>query len=36
VLPKDKMIDEKSKKLALEELEKERFEQHKNDPLKKQ
>ncbi|MBI0584178.1 MAG: FAD-binding oxidoreductase [Methanomassiliicoccus sp.] len=35
VLPKDNMIDEKSKELALEELEKERFEQHRNDPLKK-
>jgi len=35
VLPADKMIDEKSEELAREELENERFEQHKNDPLKK-
>jgi hypothetical protein len=36
VLPADRQIDVKAKELALEELEKERFEQHKNDPLKKQ
>ncbi len=35
VLPADKMIDEKSEALAREELENERFEQHKHDPLKK-
>lgn len=35
MLPKDKMIDEKAKDLHIEELDKERFEQHKNDPLKK-
>jgi glycolate oxidase len=35
VLPGDKNVDEKGKEFALEELEKERFEQHKNDPLKK-
>jgi len=35
VLPADKMIDEKSEELAREELENERFEQHKHDPLKK-
>ncbi len=36
VMPADKNVDEKAKEFALEELEKERFEQHKNDPLKKQ
>lgn len=35
VLPADQMIDEKAKELALEELEKQRFKQHRNDPLKK-
>ena len=34
MLPKAKMIDEKAKDLHIEELDKERFEQHKNDPLK--
>jgi len=32
-LPADKMIDKKSKELALEELDREKLEQHKNDPL---
>jgi glycolate oxidase len=35
VLPADHMIDEKAKDLEIEELQRERFDQHKKDPLKK-
>jgi glycolate oxidase len=35
IMPADKNIDAKAKDYALEELDKEKFEQHKNDPLLK-
>jgi glycolate oxidase len=35
IMPADRMVEQKATALGKEELEKERFEQHKNDPLKK-
>jgi glycolate oxidase len=35
IMPGDKNVDDKAKDFEIEELQRERFEQHKNDPLKK-
>ena len=35
ILPRDKNVDKKSLELEYQEMDKEKFEQHKVDPLKK-